>query len=205
MDDHDEDSRSRTVIAALDRLNLFNDHRQSSELSVWILGCDFREREPLRTFEILISECQARGITSLTLALIGPKAIVDDDEIMTKRDQCHIQVRSVQGLFHDVCDDLYREDLRHPDLFVCFQAGVWAYDTWKQSLERAVEVAPVVITSYNLEEAEDDNDQLTGWGFTDFLWQEEPNKGGASSYVHEERSLPRPVQENAYWQCLNRL
>lgn len=56
---------------------------------------------------------------------------------------------------------------------------MWAYDSWKATVEslRAVVRTGIVVSAYNREECEDDEDMLVSWGLKeeDFLWFPEPN------------------------------
>lgn len=50
---------------------------------------------------------------------------------------------------------------RLPDVIVAFNAGVWGYPAWHPGIEAIIRTrVPCLITSYTLEEAEDDEDHI---------------------------------------------
>ena len=94
---------------------------------------------------------------------------------------------------HDVCEY---------DCAFAFNAGVWGYDSWMESLRRAVErypKMPVVVTAYSMKECEMDEDCVRE-AFEEeeirFVWEAEENKHHGEKVGGEENG-----RENSAWMC----
>merc|ERR1712136_100783 len=74
------------------------------------------------------------------------------------------------------------------DAVLAFQPGIWGYDSWEPAIRRALGLkVPLLVTSYNAMEAEDDMDSLESMGLSQGHWQspgwepeENPNAAGSS-------------------------
>lgn len=99
------------------------------------------------------------------------------------------------------------EDARRPDLIVSFHAGRWGYSKWQPTLQNLVKQQTVptvafVITSYTIQEAEEDSEVLQQL-LKSCLWEPEEN-AFASKMVRETATAPvgaENYRENAAWQA----
>ena len=93
-----------------------------------------------------------------------------------------------------------------PDLVVCFNAGVWGYDSWLGTLQFALAHAdcPVLITSYNALEGGYDYDALSdGLDSATFRWVWEPALNPWRSLERRPSAVTeKEMHENHTWQCL---
>lgn len=103
------------------------------------------------------------------------------------------------------CQDFSKEICRSSRaiLACAFDAGIWGYDSWIPTIRLvcATLKIPLVVTSYNALEAEDDADILRDIEGTKVLWESVPNPHGSlvewrSVYAGEVQS------DNAMWHCL---
>ena len=123
-----------------------------------------------------------------------------------------VVVQHVYGLLHEVASTptapqrpalagIGGSSARVPDLALCYHGGVWGYSSWRDTLAPLGEAGcPIVVTSYNLYEAEDDWDVLHAWGLR-HLWEEEPNPF-RSLVALQRPSVPERMAWNWYWQCV---
>lgn len=188
----DDQSYAKTIHAALVDLNI-----RKSVFRIHILGADSLEcSSPFERFNFLLHHSNYIDAV-FELFLVGPN-VGEQPSIYSNRHS----VNFLSGFYHDL--NVGKEA---PDLVVCFHAGVWAYPNWKDSLVKAVHYCPVLITSYNIFEAEDDNDALVEMGFKDFIWGEKrnPHASLVSVISPECHDPPRLITENEYWQCLSKV
>mmetsp|Transcript_19697 Transcript_19697/g.62650 ORF Transcript_19697/g.62650 Transcript_19697/m.62650 type:complete len:163 (-) Transcript_19697:34-522(-) len=137
--------------------------------------------------------------------MVGPE--VPDSLARPGAEDCRIlkqgvvvRVQYISGLYHELGGAL---DLHpRPDLVVCFNAGVWGYSSWGESLRFATEVlgAPAVVTAYSREESEDDRCTLEEQGVDGYTWEPQQNPF-ASLRKRTCGGLPGD-RENAWWYCL---
>jgi hypothetical protein len=141
----------------------------------------------------------------------------------------HATVHLFTGLYHEWLSvhTTYAKELMIPDMLIAFNAGIWGYDSWIPTLEIFISrtrneclsatstsdddkaMIPFIVTSYTLQEAEDDYEVLHRILL--------PSKGMSSSFVwNPERNrfasrLLRPTEtassgheyfENHSWQAL---
>jgi hypothetical protein len=148
---------------------------------------------------------------------------LDNIEVKTVGSECadgdcrgarlEVCVQYVSELYHD-----YHQGVSHhgsnggssnlafqaPNLCVCFQAGVWGYPDWAPTIALLVSLAPVVITSYNANEADDDwgtLEELLDMTAVRWLWEPEVNQF-RSLEVRKSSSLSTLLAENSFWQCI---
>ena len=88
-------------------------------------------------------------------------------------------------------------------LAICFNAGIWGYPDWAPTVVKVVEELgmPLVVTSYNYMEADDDEDMVRSFGLGMGRWAPRLNPyrslaGTASQYAGEV------LCENCYWMAL---
>ena len=95
---------------------------------------------------------------------------------------CALTVEYVRGLWHEAAAAM--PDARATaDAVVCFQPGVWGYSSWRPTIELALRTgAPLLITSYSWEEADDDCGALEDWGLPPraWVWELEANPYAAA-------------------------
>lgn len=138
----------------------------------------------------------------------------------------HIIVDVSCELYHDYLGK-HASDL--PFIAIAFNAGIWGYDAWLPSLSslfsgwhngnsNATKKGYLVITSYTLEESEDDYDtvkacydQVIGDDRLCWLWDCEKNPNNCLMQI-ERKSLQsaaasrdRSYHENNFWQCVSLL
>lgn len=62
---------------------------------------------------------------------------------------------------------------------------------------------PIVFTSYNLQEAEDDYDTIAEWGGFEWVWEEAPGPcPGSAPYANRDENVVHMQCNNSYWQCV---
>lgn len=215
---------------------------------------------PARTaavFEVLRQLLHLSGVPTLDLLLCGPEVgtataplvAVEPLEPQSRREEqakdraecpplpedesatdscrgCALRVEYLQGLYHEA-----QSSPPEADLIVCFQPGIWGYDSWQPTIRAVLRGgAPCVITSYSWAEADDDCGTLEDWGLPPEAWvrhgwELEPNPYAAagSRLVEQPRlsatSAPggrapgedqdkgqelgsRTLHDNHHWQCV---
>lgn len=244
MSDETSQSFSSTLLAALSRLQEEGYVAESTERTVLVCGADMcREGgtagQTLALFAPALSRLASSGCKLLRLDVIGPGlwvaaagGVVRSESVEGGGDACvSVVTRHFGGTYEQFADALARDAAASTDreraagvyaLFdvaICFDAGVWGYDSWPPSLLAMARVGPVVVTAYNMLEADDDQGALedycraTGGDATDspdpllaWVWEPELNPHGS----RVERDHPEPelrergvrLADNAAWQCL---
>ncbi|CAI5703128.1 unnamed protein product [Peronospora effusa] len=214
------ETRAMTLVECLQRLERLqvNAIKAKNLLTVHLLGADHREgntgAETFEVFRTFTHHVATRmRVTSLQLVLVGPnlssklhlqQVLQSYKKSNDKADttMCHVDMRYFVGGFEAYFNDkmLYCP----PDLIVCFNAGIWGYDEWLSAIRlvlREVQV-PLLITSYNEHEAEDDEDVLDKLTPFQWLWRPEKNLYGASTPRATDNEEGRILKENNYWMCL---
>ena len=186
----DEHSRSLTLLGALRRLRLLSPPPQ--ELRITLAGADRNEgcsaSETAHIFRALLQPLAAAGVRRLRLLLVGPNlppgCVAATLAAGAPASGFSLRVAFCRALYHEsaaaaaaepaTCGGAAAaaaaEDMdtpsQPPHLVVAFNAGVWGYGSWVDSLAHACGAlgAPAVVTAYSAEEAEDDADALEGGG-----------------------------------------
>ena len=226
-------SRCFTLHHALERL--LGGRPVPTELHCHVLGPDRREGESVastrRIFAPFLSLLTGSGCRQVHLLLCGPNCCAEGEsqsatvsvanaaegaegvgstELMEKRPPMLHVLRS-SLLYHEL---IARADWAPPHVAVAFNAGVWGYDTWAETILAVLrQRVPFVVTSYNLTEAETDEEHLVDVARhrcpdenkrsdlrCHFLWEPEPNPW--ASLVAEERGGAAAYFENAFTQCV---
>eukprot|EP00474_Spongospora_subterranea_P010889 CRZ11347.1 hypothetical protein [Spongospora subterranea] len=200
------DTRSNTIVRALSRLAPTS---LPSPLTIHIAGADGCEQTRAKdVFRILIHHVCIDHHRSLQIVLIGPNIADNAPLLVTANDQSDIpsaEIRFVSGIYSPST----LAQLSPPHLVFMFQAGVWAYDTWRESIAFARFICSygVVITAYNIEECEDDEDRLVEWGLlndSDWLWRTENNASAFEAISIPSPDIPgRMLTENQFWLALS--
>lgn len=226
-----QETRAATLSACLHRLQHEHDfvigesraaHRTSSALTVHLVGADHREGNSFdETFAFFRGFCArvARDgrFTQLRLALIGPNVAralhgtsharvlqLDDDESKDGvQGELRCQVQYFVGSFNAYHGDA--DAYWAPDLAVCFNAGIWGYDEWRPTLRLLLlELrAPLLVTSYNENEAGDDEDVLAELApAARWFWRAEKNPCGSAAHRATRNTIGSVLRENDFWMCL---
>ena len=107
---------------------------------------------------------------------------------------------------------------RAPDAVFCFNAGIWGYDTWRPTLRMVMlKGAPLVVTSYTFQEAEDDEDVIaeemvlarldknngnTAGSRPSWAWRAERNPFGSSLEIPSFHA-GKVLRENSFWMAVH--
>jgi hypothetical protein len=179
-------SRSATIAESLHRLSYLL--QCQDRLVIHIVGADQVEcqsEERVRATFSPLARWIDQSIYSprhLSICLVGPNL---PSKIASNGTPIHLlpessndhrrlwsaEARCYEASYHTWLSD---QDTLAADLVVCFNAGIWGYDEWKPTLRYLVDrnaAIPFVVTSYTLEEAEDDFDVM------EEMVKESPNHG----------------------------
>ena len=182
-------SAARTAHAALDRLGLL-----ATEAGTWrvhILGADAREgrcaRSSAAVFGPLCALLAPTACTELEILLCGPNCC--DAAAHAADAGCAptraagppaaggpaLVIRRSARLYHELVGD---GSIPPPHLALAFNAGLWGYASWAESVRLCVRLeVPLVVTSYNSAEADEDEDAIDELGghAVRWRWRTEPN------------------------------
>ena len=219
-------SRARTVLAAVRRLEENDDDdmqrkRRRRRLRVLVLGADRNEGATDDETEKIFKACGEE--IPMDVSLVGPNVPKDDAVSSSSSGRSPKEVRVAERerrLFHEKERGLttkkereregrdeqqqqqQHDDACEYDIAFAFNAGVWGYDSWTESLRRAVErypKMPVVVTAYSMKECEMDEDCVRE-AFEEeeirFVWEAEENKHHGEKVGGEENG-----RENSAWMC----
>ena len=196
-------------------------HRR--RLRVLVLGADRNEGATDRETERIFKECGEEipvdvSLFGLNVPVLSSSKPPPKSETKTASSPLYgPKVRVAERercLFHErgpMCCDTKKErgegrdEQQHDYEYDCafaFNAGVWGYDSWMESLRRAVErypKMPVVVTAYSMKECEMDEDCVRE-AFEEeeirFVWEAEENKHHGEKVGGEENG-----RENSAWMC----
>ena len=193
-------------------------------MQVLLLGADEREGstpvETCRVFAPLCSLLAGTPWTELSLLLCGPNCEGPPGAAVLVKPAVSgggagLRVRYSSSLYHDM-SAAERGEPAH--VAVAFQAGLWGYDSWGATVAAMLQQqppCPLLVTSYNLAEAEDDEESLQQlapaakwrWAPTGNPWRslenerEQRSGSGAGPQPSGAEARP-PLFENGVWQCL---
>lgn len=231
-------SRSLTARCALERLadsSSLVSSGDSPTLSLHFVGADECEvSDPaklLKNYEALLSFLVDKGYRDVHMVFIGPnlKADLNGRGESFVFDTLSVHVRADTRYYHDFIRHLYPKDSvltltqPLPSCVLLFNAGLWGYDSWPPTLRELfcssglLVGVPVVVTSYTLEESEDDYDTINSIAVNcesdsdnkpqstislEWLWdcEENPNKGGHVTRATQPEG--RPYTDNGFWQAV---
>ena len=220
-------SRARTVLAAVRRLENDDEmqRKRRRRLRVLVLGADRNEGATDDETEKIFKACGEE--IPMDVSLVGPNVPKDDDAVWSSsssgRSAKEVRVAERERrLFHEKERGLttkkereregrdeqqqqqqqQHDDTCEYDIAFAFNAGVWGYDSWTESLRRAVErypKMPVVVTAYSMKECEMDEDCVRE-AFEEeeirFVWEAKENKHHGEKVGGEENG-----RENSAWMC----
>lgn len=194
----------------------------NSTLTIHLVGADHREgntgAETCAIFDAFFQSLAEQGrFTTLQLVLVGPNIArllhqssfsqswvsqVADADADSPKASCQIELSYFVGSF----DDYFLDKAAYlvPDLAVCFNAGIWGYDEWLPSLRLLLHTVqtPLLVTSYNENEAMDDEDVLDSLAVPQWFWRAEKNPHGSLFHRATRNSIGSVLKENDYWMCL---
>lgn len=214
-------SRAATIADALDRISCL---QGQDILTIHVIGADHVEcgsEDTLRTFfgplVRWIGAVESQAPKSIQIHLIGPNlagsAIAPVDLMPSSKLKKSSPLGSAWATCHGSAYHHWATTSTSwtiPALLIAFNAGIWGYSDWRPTLEalcRGTWEAPLVVTSYTVQEAEDDADVMSdiiadcGKG-NSCLWPVEPNP--YSSRMTRETATAiegREYRENAAWQA----
>ena len=201
-------SRALTLHAALVRLKLTDG---AGTLNIHIVGADSREgSDATSTSAVFAPLCELLAgskWTEVRLLLCGPNCFGKAGDTAVDVSVGPKLRLSYSSLAYEDC--IRDASMELPHLAVAFNAGVWGYDSWRPCIECVCRDArcPMLITSYNAMEAEDDEDALRSFGVHSFLWSPEANPFGSPEAEEKQRTAPTQGAphaqfENAAWLCI---
>ena len=202
-------SRLSTVLATLDRLKIVS----SESLVLHIVGADEREIIPGKLDRVkdkyspLFQSLAERGVKSLSLSFVGPNLVFpygvqSSSGSFTFQGEIEIHLEAHLQLYHEFYDPDVHIGAQTPDLIILFNAGIWGYDDWLPTLAlfRTMQNSVVLVTSYTLEEAEDDMDTIEDVCGDFVKWAFGPERNPHADSVKQPRSTNpenRSYYENA--------
>eukprot|EP00930_Biecheleria_cincta_P082298 TRINITY_DN72057_c0_g1_i1.p1 TRINITY_DN72057_c0_g1~~TRINITY_DN72057_c0_g1_i1.p1 ORF type:complete len:277 (-),score=34.29 TRINITY_DN72057_c0_g1_i1:36-803(-) len=214
----DQHSRARTTLLAIQRLGLIS----RSSLLLHVAGAEWRGEggtcgEVCSIFDELFNSLASAGVVCLRMALVGPSALQQTAETASQPvgknsivvyGRCKVEISHLSKLYHEACFD----DAAWccPDLVIAFQPGIWGYDSWEHTVKKCLDAsrpAPLVLTSYNAEEADLDWGSLEDMGFPELHWRSpgwppEENPCAASTARPCKVNKGNSLKEQHWWQCL---
>ncbi|GMF38862.1 unnamed protein product [Phytophthora fragariaefolia] len=217
-----QETRAATLVEWLKRLERDHEsdvtYRAKSCVTIHLLGADHREGNTgPQTFDVFRSflhyVAAETHLSAVKLVLVGPnlsrklhltqfsQMYSSGDEVDAKT--CQVDVSYFVGGFETYFEDkaLYCD----PDLVVCFNAGIWGYDEWLPAIRLVLNDVrvPLLVTSYNENEAGDDEDVLDELSPSKWLWRAEKNPRGACTPRATNNEDGSILKENDYWMCLS--
>ncbi len=208
-------SRINTIIGAIKRISA---EPSTEGYVIHIVGAEENEVYGLneeilaRKYSRLFDYFVQNNVNRLHLVFIGPNVILPDSHhIALKHGQMSVQVDAYSQLYHEY----YTTHDDKPNLVVLFNAGVWGYTDWLPTLailDRFQSDVYILITSFTMEEADDDDDTIVEYFSThknsktiEFLWKPELNQHHTSLEYERGHALDlnRKYIDNMYWYCFH--
>ncbi len=196
-------------------------------LRLHLLGADDREGctlvETARIFAPLCGLLAGSRWKELEVLLCGPNCRGPRGCTQRVREPVDggaaaLSIRYEGSLYHELDEAELGEG--PPTLAVAFQGGLWGYDSWAPTIARVLEFGcPLLVTSYNIAEAEDDEESLQAlavqaawrWAPEHNPWRSlEDEREHRQGNTHSTTSQPprgatsseSMLHENGAWQCL---
>lgn len=227
-----------TIVTAFQRLGIIEEKASMAasspsgakiEFCIHLLGCDVigegaTAKDTVQTFSPMFAQLAnyfENKPVEITLLLNGVNFNMEEQSLRVLQG-----LNGVEKLTLVYCPGLYHESelakSYPPDILLAFNAGIWGYDDWLPTLRyilksniSKLDRVPLIITSYNKLEAEDDEDVLlkllksSGTGEeADKLAMEKHCVWGVEKNPHQDESSRRQsthegefLTDNAYWMC----
>ena len=146
----------------------------SKYLIVYCLGSDFREGTSVSSIVSTFQPLLSTQYSKLLVYLIGPNLTSSSSLESPTYTSTNLKIVSYRGLFHEIPSTSFETTSSSCciQLAVAFNAGIWGYDTWKPTIQKVCHEMrlPLLITSYNKLESEDDYDFLCDMKGLTFPW-----------------------------------
>ena len=171
----------------------------NADIVIHLLGCD---EEDLIDLDLL-SQHLSPGVEHLRLYLIGPHMQPCRTQLSSKPGRSLvIDMFGIKGLYHEI--DL--TDVPSPHYICIFNGGVWGYESWKPTIRclSRLSRAFLLVTSYTLEEAEDDYDSLVEYltPSAECIWEPKVNPNRSSILLNRSTQPEgRQYFDNFAFQC----
>ena len=214
-------SRAATIADALDRISCL---QGQDILTIHVIGADCVECGSKDTLQTLfgplvrwVGAIESQAPKSIQIHLIGPNlansSIPPVDLMPSSKLKKTSPLDSAWATCHGSAYHHWAATSTSwtvPALLIAFNAGIWGYSDWRPTLEALCCVtweAPLVVTSYTIQEAEDDADVMSEiiaacGKENSCLWPVELNP--YSSRMTRETATAiegREYRENAAWQA----
>eukprot|EP00943_MAST-04B_sp_MAST-4B-sp1_P007511 g7511.t1 len=206
---------------------------QAIQICIHFLGCDVigegsTAKETYRIFCPLLSglsEAFNNYNVEVTLLLNGINFNMEEKYVNIMKEDVGEEMVEVENVTLVYCPGMYHESTLAqsypPDLLLAFNAGLWGYDDWIPTLNyilldstSRLNGIPLIITSYNKLEAEDDEDCLLRLLKCETGEEDEKISNddlclwGAEKNPHPDENSRRPsthegefLTDNSYWMC----
>ena len=184
------ESRLATTQAALRRLDI-----KGAQLILHVMGADRLECSNWDAVFGLIAPLCAEGGT-LRARFFGPNI---PSSMHEERQRLQLTASCSPQLYHDY---LANADCEEPSLVMAFNAGIWGYEEWGPTLlamQAAQHKSLLVVTSYTLEESEDDSEVLQKYGQPLWLPEENPHRSQIRRPTVDDKG--RAYHDNFAWQA----
>jgi len=185
-------------------------------LHVHLLGADVREGSTVEgtqlVFAPLCSLLAGSRWREVNLLLCGPNCFGPRGSHFVSAavtgGSAGLRVRYTASMYHELSD---AERGPTPHVAVAFQGGVWGYDSWGATIALARKLGtPLVLTSYNMDEAEDDEEAMKAfepsakwrWGAEANPWRSLEDERSAHQQRSQNGASGKALHENGVWQCL---
>jgi hypothetical protein len=194
-------TRSATIAHALVRLKILDEMKE--RLCIDVIGVDSTETKSSeqirRTFGPFIRWLSALPFSpiKIDIRLIGPNIVFQSPVDLLPKIRGRLQYAVATcyvGTYHEA------KMQGKADMNISFNAGLWGYDDWIPTFE-TLKGSYFVVTSYTVEEAEDDAAVIMNHPGVSCIWQVERNPF-ASRQIRETKSIrDRVYHDNAAWQA----
>lgn len=209
-------SRSATIAEAL--LRLYEQkllETTAKSLTIDVVGVDHVECESIEriqaTFRPIIrwlGAWKTSNYETIKLRLVGRdlSSTTSPDPIDLLTPQVRSKLVKAQATCHSgIYHEWYSKSKEVPSMIIAFNAGIWGYQEWPEtikSLSESVTNVPMVITAYNLLEAQEDMDVIKDSvsATSKLLWEAEENSFG-SKVLRETKTSSNEYRENSGWQA----
>ncbi|XP_043466784.1 uncharacterized protein LOC122501412 [Leptopilina heterotoma] len=149
----DKYSRALSIIFAMEKLDFY---KNSESLVIHLVGASLPE-EFFDDWEILLHFF--KSLRKLSVILIGDELISFDDKVEKLCKSCRKGNKKVIIETHHTLYDAYcgQSSFKKPDIIVCFNAGLYSYDSWEKSVRVFNKgQCPLVVTAYTKAESLED-------------------------------------------------